>query len=618
MALSSPWSLLWLLPMAGLIVLMYVLKLRRRDMVVSSTFLWRQVIRDVQANAPFQKLRRNLLLFLQLLAVLLFVLALARPLWRGRGRGGRSVVLVVDTSASMLATDVGKNRLDEAKKAALQAVREMRPEDQMMVLSAAARPQSVSGFTEDRAQLTRAIESLTAHQTGTNMRDTLALAAALVAARESAQIEIFSDGGFAPITNVDLGKAHILYHPIGAAAHNVGITALDYRHGLAGDNAVQVFVTLRNFDSQPRTFTIELAQNKNILDAHEVTLPAGGENAELFDLPEPAADMILTARLDVTDDLVTDNQAAILITPRRTIKTLLVTNGNPFLEAGIQVDRDIQLDKVAPAAFTKPDGYDAVIFDAEAPATLPPGNYLFVNCTSDQSPAVPGAEQPNQTLLDAERSHPVLRYVDFGQTRWTTLHTGSPAAWGQELAASEAGAAIVAGEKGKMRALWLGFDLDAKHGSFPFTVGYPIFVSNALRWLSRTEDASGASIRTGSPVTLNVPPGTGRVTITKPDGTKRELNATTKGSVVWDETDQAGIYTAEAEGGWRQTFAANLNDEQESNIAPHQTVDFGINPPDAVGREVTVTRDFWYYIAGAVLLLLAIEWWAFHRRIYVQ
>src|SRR5262245_4646080 len=151
-------NLIWLLPMAGLIVLMYILKLRRRDVIVSSTFLWRQVIRDVQANAPFQKLRKNLLLFLQLLAVLLLVLALMRPFWRSKGIGGRSVVIVVDTSASMTATDVGKNRLEEAKRESLKIANDMRAEDQMMVLSAAAKPEAVTGFSADKSELARAID----------------------------------------------------------------------------------------------------------------------------------------------------------------------------------------------------------------------------------------------------------------------------------------------------------------------------------------------------------------------------------------------------------------------------------------------------------------------------
>src|SRR5215467_14423604 len=102
----SPLSLVWLLPISGLIVLMYILKLRRQDVIVSSTFLWRQVIRDVQANAPFQKLRKNLLLLLQLIAAALIIFALSGPFLRLFALGGRNIVLVVDTSASMSATDV--------------------------------------------------------------------------------------------------------------------------------------------------------------------------------------------------------------------------------------------------------------------------------------------------------------------------------------------------------------------------------------------------------------------------------------------------------------------------------------------------------------------------------
>src|SRR5437764_531245 len=127
MSFFNPLLLLLLAPMGGLIVLMYILKLRRRDVVVSSTYLWRQVIRDVQANAPFQKLRKNLLMFLQILAVALIVFALARPFWKGAGIGGRSVVIVVDTSASMMATDVGRSRLDEAKREAHTVVDNMKP-----------------------------------------------------------------------------------------------------------------------------------------------------------------------------------------------------------------------------------------------------------------------------------------------------------------------------------------------------------------------------------------------------------------------------------------------------------------------------------------------------------
>ena len=63
----------WLLAapaFAGALVILYFLKLKRREVVVSSTFLWQQAVQDLRVNSPFQRLRKNLLLLLQLLALL--------------------------------------------------------------------------------------------------------------------------------------------------------------------------------------------------------------------------------------------------------------------------------------------------------------------------------------------------------------------------------------------------------------------------------------------------------------------------------------------------------------------------------------------------------------------
>src|SRR3954452_12599649 len=93
------------------LLVLYFLKLRRREMLVSSTLLWRKAIQDLQVNAPFQKLRRNLLLLLQLLLLLLLTLALSRPVANVTPTAGKMTVIIIDRSASMTATDInGKSR----------------------------------------------------------------------------------------------------------------------------------------------------------------------------------------------------------------------------------------------------------------------------------------------------------------------------------------------------------------------------------------------------------------------------------------------------------------------------------------------------------------------------
>ena len=111
------------------ILLLYMLRLRRREVEISSTFLWRQVLEDTEANTPWQRLRRNLLLFLQLLILLALVLALARPFITVPTVSAGVIALLVDASASMQADDLeGRTRFDAAMDRARDMVDNMNPQ----------------------------------------------------------------------------------------------------------------------------------------------------------------------------------------------------------------------------------------------------------------------------------------------------------------------------------------------------------------------------------------------------------------------------------------------------------------------------------------------------------
>ncbi len=79
----------WLTPLTAiyaaavsvpLLLLLYFLKLKRREQIVSSTLLWKRAVQDLQVNAPFQRIRHNILLLLQLLMLLAILLAVAGPI----------------------------------------------------------------------------------------------------------------------------------------------------------------------------------------------------------------------------------------------------------------------------------------------------------------------------------------------------------------------------------------------------------------------------------------------------------------------------------------------------------------------------------------------------------
>src|SRR3954453_694451 len=210
------WGVLAGIPVA--IIAPYFLKLRRRPLQVPSTLLWRRSLEDLHVNSLFQRLRKNLLLFLQLLAVLLAMLALAGPRIRGTSGPGQRYVLAIDNSASMSATDVAPSRLSKAKEAAKQIVRGMEGDDVAMVISFADQARVVSNYSSAQRLLLVRIDAIAATEGTTSLREALQVASGL--ANPSKQIgegieaskvvapklKIYTDGGFADVEGFSLGN----------------------------------------------------------------------------------------------------------------------------------------------------------------------------------------------------------------------------------------------------------------------------------------------------------------------------------------------------------------------------------------------------------------------------
>src|SRR2546423_7206772 len=143
-----------------LVLAFYLLKLRRDERPVASTLLWQRLAADVEANAPWQRLRRSLLFLLQLLLVIVLALLAARP-FIGRPAGlARDIVLIVDTSASMSATDVAPDRLAAARAAALDALQDLPAGGKVSGIEAGRTARIVAAGTSDLGRVPQAIDEI--------------------------------------------------------------------------------------------------------------------------------------------------------------------------------------------------------------------------------------------------------------------------------------------------------------------------------------------------------------------------------------------------------------------------------------------------------------------------
>src|SRR5919206_2681101 len=282
MSFLTPFALLSAAIIGPIIVAMYLLKLRREERRVSSTFLWQRVVRDVEANAPWQKLRRNILLLLQLLLLLLLALALARPFFRTTGIAGRNLIVIVDRSASMAATDTQPTRLEAAKRQAVGLIDQLPDGGRATIIAAGGLLEVPVAASTDRRQLRDAIQAIALRTGGgSDLAQALTLAAALSSREADSEVAIISDGNVKIPPDIKM-PATVRYFPIGQRRENVAVSAIALQPSAAGQT---LFAQATNYGPGATTRRMDIYLDDTLFNAYNLALDPGREQSVVVEVP---------------------------------------------------------------------------------------------------------------------------------------------------------------------------------------------------------------------------------------------------------------------------------------------------------------------------------------------
>ena len=452
MPLITPLALLGLLFVPAVIA-MYLLRLRRQETPVPSTLLWHRLVADVEANAPWQRLRRSLLFLLQLLLVIILVLLAARPFLERPAGLARDIVLVVDTSASMASTDLQPNRLAAAKQAAIDALRELPTGGKVSVVEAGRTARIVAAGSTDLGRIRLAIESIQPTSAPGDLGDALALASELAAQSGDAEILVATDAALATVPQVSV-DAPVRVLRVGTdegGSRNQALVALAVRTAPSGVTR-SVFVSIANLDVANAQRRLELWGDGLLLESRDVDIDAQQRadviiddvdgDVEVVEVRLVARDPADTAPPDL---LAADDRAWAIVPPDRDREILLVGDGDPFLETALSYLPNTALFGVKPDRYPqdarRTDGteWDLIIFEDFVPAELPAAPTLLVapTRTSPLGTVTGSLEDPGIGSLSSDE--PILRYVDL-----TTTHISEAV----ELELPDWARSVIPGPKG--------------------------------------------------------------------------------------------------------------------------------------------------------------------------
>ena len=681
MPFATPLALLGLLFVPAVIA-MYLLKLRREETVVPSTLLWSRLVSDVEANAPWQRLRRSLLLLVQLLLVIALALLAARPFLERPAGLARDLVLVIDASASMGATDVVPNRLGAAKEAAIGALRELPNGGKVSVIAAGRSARVVATGSSDLGRIRQAIESIDVTTSTGDLGDALRLASALAARSGDAEIVVATDAALAtpPTAKID---APVRVLQVGRERRNQAIVALAIRAAPSGLTK-SAFVSVANLDDRQAKRRLEVYADGGLIDTRDLYIdPLARADIVVDDITQQNRRVVSVIDVRLVDDpdedasgdvLAVDDRAWTIVPSDRLRRVLLVSAGDPYLETALSYLPNTELYGVDPSTYgpaTHTEKFDLIVFDAWLPATLPTNPILAIapdrsTPLGDVTGTLTG---PSIGSLDPQE--PILRYVDLSTAHIAEARKLVLPEWARTVIPGPAGSPLLyAGDRAGLRTAVLAFE--PRRSDLPLQVAFPILIANLAGELMGASSGPSDPVKPGDPVTLAVPAGATGIIVTRPNGTSVELVPGTVGgsAVTFSQTDELGVYTvapiagvatsgsaaspstsvapsasvapptsAEASGtpaarpeaSSPYRFAVDLFEVTESNIAPGNPATIaalgtatGASPSASPGTapqsaERPRARDeLWWPIALIAVGVLCVEWAVYQRDALIR
>ncbi len=645
----------------GVMVVLYILRLRRRRVQVPFSPLWARVVVEKQTSSLFRALKRIGSLLVQLAIVALVVLALGDPKVASfagcthedeKPPPPRHALLVIDASASMATVESGRTRLTLAREKAHELVDKLavHPSQRVMVVQLDAKTRPLTLWTSDPKTLHAAIDQVApdgALDTPTAIDDALRLADDALRGREGGETILVSDLAFPPIPEDRRKALGLSAIAVGAAADNIGIEAFNVRP--YADDSVTYVAWYALHNETGRTVRANLFVYANPTGASEADFDVAARlvHTEPLTLAPKAT---LTGKIDelkfqgsrvfakvsidsndpTRDAFAGDDIAFAVVPERRTLAVQLVSDGNLFINAALFLRENVKLTTRSAAEYTGPEGFDVTVVDAVDVDVSKPGNYFVIAPRASATFEVKGMlTAPVVAKVDGK--HPLARNVSFADINALETPAYALAKKDEVVVTAQGGVPLlftrtINDEAGTRRFVVLSFDI--RQSLLPMNYAFPILVVNAISWFWQDAEGLLQPNRAGVPLSLAVPGSGNALTVAGPGGATvparrvgERVHLTAPQLGIWEVRDTSAK-AAKTEGddtpATPTAIAVNLLSPDESRIAP-VPADYAtwVAPLFQEAHENVWLRDFWRVLLLAALALVMVEWVTWHRRVTI-
>ena len=516
MGITSLWPLAFLITIP-LVILLYILKRKYKEVEVSSSFLWKEVYKNTKADTPWEKLKVNIMMILQIIILLLIILALMNPFLKFGGKSYKNLIIVMDASASMSTLyEDDKTRLDKGKEEVDKYMKSIKEHIESYIIS-------FKGNSDFQTE--KSIEDVKQGYGSGDIQSCLSYVKSLSEGLEEAEVLVITD------KDVDLGDLNGKVISLANSGKNASITNLSHK---IDDNKMKVIASIKNTGDEDYSGDFSLYNEENLMEVRSISL-SKGESTTLDFVIDNFQGEHLKGELSSKDLIEGDNVYYDVINKNNIKKVILVTEKNIFLEKSLNNIENIELYKTNDISNIGSEEYDLYIFDNVMPETMPSkGNILFINPYSNEFFSVENKEEVQAINGNSEELSSYLKDISFTVSKYKKIDVPY---YGKTLLknSNDETIAFIGENEGRVIAA-LGFDIhDSDLG---LKKEFPLFIYDLSEKIINSGILSKNNYKGGDTIKITIQNMDCNMKIRKPDKSLEDFNYGDKVNSI----DELGLY----------------------------------------------------------------------------
>lgn len=588
MSFLNIWPLFFLVTIPFLILL-YILKEKSEDLSVSSLIFWQEIYKTLEVNSPFEKLKKNIMLFLQILITLLIILALMNPFIRFWGKEYTDLIIVIDNSASMLGINKEETCINRGKAIAKEYIESATNGTKISIITANKDVEVLVTASENKDLVKDKIDSITKSFSPGDLKGSIKLIESMTKELKNYEVLFITD------EELDIGdiNGRIVY--LDKNKSNISIDNIAHK---IEDGKVSIISTITNRGNDDYSGDFYLYGEKELLEATSIELKKGEEITLNFNIEDTDIDY-LKGEISGKDAILEDNTFYHVMKNNDDKKVLLVSNKNVFLEKALSVVSKADVIKTNDISnISEKDRYNLYIFDGMLGEYMPQdGNILIVNPTENNLFSVLGEQAGGEAVVVSEDIPKYLQNMTFIASKIKKTEMPS---WAKSLINIGDKSVLFLGKHNNQKVAVVNFDFHDT--DLPLKAEFPMLIDYICEELIDRNIVNSNYIG-GEDIKINGSFAYDELILTTPSGRVHTI----ENDSILKENLELGVYAIEDNNhSFNEIFSINFPSIEEGNIMEDtiEDIEARSNNKGSIKGMLNITP----YIISLIMLLIIVEW----------